>query len=123
MTVEVKYGIVVTLTHWACENGGDDITGTREELEAKVAGWKAEWERKTSGVPNPVRFRVLPYKKEKQSMPDYEDLIRRLEAAAAEDKEDGHDMAASAQGAGHYWKLLREAAAALRGEEPEEPHP
>lgn len=36
-----KYGIRITAISWACENGGDDVTGTREEMEAKAAEYTA----------------------------------------------------------------------------------
>ena len=51
----VKYGIRMVTVHWACENGGDDYTGTREEIEAQVATWKRE------GIPPNVRYDVILY--------------------------------------------------------------
>jgi len=51
------HGIRLTTTNWVCENGGDDITGTKEEMEAKAAEYRA------SLYPGPlVEYKVAVYK-------------------------------------------------------------
>ena len=38
----MKYGIWITTQWWACIDGGDDETGTREEMETKAAEYTSE---------------------------------------------------------------------------------
>ena len=51
----MKYGIWITLEYWACENGGDDLFGTKEEMEAKLAEWLKEEEGNRPGIQYEVR--------------------------------------------------------------------
>jgi hypothetical protein len=44
------------ILNWACENGGNDYTGTREEMTALVTTWNKE-----QGVLLNVRYSVIPY--------------------------------------------------------------
>jgi hypothetical protein len=46
-----RFGIWIRMEHWACENGGDDLFGTKEEMEAKLVEWKAE--NAANGNPDP----------------------------------------------------------------------
>lgn len=52
---DMKYGIRMLTTEWACENGGDDYTGTQEEMKAIIHTWITE------GVPKNVRYQAIPY--------------------------------------------------------------
>ena len=51
----MKYGIRMLTVDWACENGGDDYTGTQEELKDLIAIWNSEC------TPKNVRYTVIPY--------------------------------------------------------------
>ena len=44
----------MTYVCWATVDGGDDLTGTREEMEARAAEWRAE------GLPG-MQYEVVPY--------------------------------------------------------------
>lgn len=37
-----KYSVWIKIEHWACIDGGEDLVGTKEEMEAKIAEWKQE---------------------------------------------------------------------------------
>ena len=54
-----QYGIWVTTACWGCENGGDDVTGTKEEMEHTIRQWI-----KSNGGPRAdVKYEARPYKK------------------------------------------------------------
>lgn len=53
----MRYGIHITTNQWACENGGDDITGTEEEMLA----WVAQAIRENGGPLPHLRYTVEPY--------------------------------------------------------------
>ena len=43
------------VSNWACKDGGDDYTGTKEEMTALLNSWKKE------GIQQGVRYTVIPY--------------------------------------------------------------
>ena len=57
--MSTQYGIWVTMMHWSCENGGDDITGTKEEIERTIR----QWINSNGGHRPDVKYEARPYKK------------------------------------------------------------
>ena len=51
----MKYGIRMLTVNWACKDGGDDYTGTQEEMKTLIKTWETE-----EHTPN-VRYTVIPY--------------------------------------------------------------
>jgi hypothetical protein len=51
----MQYGIRMLVSNWACKDGGDDYTGTKEEMTALLNSWKKE------GIQQGVRYTVIPY--------------------------------------------------------------
>jgi len=51
----MQYGIRIVVVNWAGENGGDDYKGTQQEMKTLINNWKKE------GVPQNVRYTVIPY--------------------------------------------------------------
>jgi len=39
--VSERFGIWLIISHWGSENGGDDLVGTREEMEATAKEWRS----------------------------------------------------------------------------------
>ncbi|VVB55161.1 Uncharacterised protein [uncultured archaeon] len=62
----MKYGIRIVTSEWACENGGDDYTGTQEEMTALVNTWKDE-----QNTLSNVRYTVIPYISVNESPPPF----------------------------------------------------
>lgn len=54
-----EYGIWITIQHFACENGGDDIKGTKEEMEILMKSWIEDDEHP---LPPNVTYEVRLYK-------------------------------------------------------------
>lgn len=61
----MKYGIRMTTVEWACENGGDDYTGTMAEMCNLIDKWKRE------GIPPNVRYTVTTYTGEDGKPPEF----------------------------------------------------
>jgi len=65
----MKYGIRMLTVDWTCKDGGDDYTGTEEEMKTLVNAWKREIEIK--GYPLNVRYSVIPYNGENGKAPAF----------------------------------------------------
>lgn len=64
--VSEKFGVLITIVHWVTVDGGDDHTGTREEMKALAAKWR-------SGLPpgreKTITYDVRPYAEEPPRVP------------------------------------------------------
>lgn len=77
------YGVSINTIHWACKNGGDDITGTKEEMDA----WVADALRVNEGPLPGVRYAVEPYVRdglEPGCTEETHQLVMRMRAECAD---------------------------------------
>ena len=58
------YGIRVVTIHWGCKDGGDDVTGTKEEMTALIEQWNKENTERGATPGMSAHYDVIPYKGE-----------------------------------------------------------